>query len=170
MAFREITPAELGGDVFSMFRQGMLLTVQAGERINTMTVGWGTLGVMWGKDVLISAVRPERYTYGMMEESDTFSLLLLSPEDKAKMAFCGTKSGRDVDKIAACGFTVATAENTPYFEEAQLVIVCKKVAATALQERDFLGDDAIPNRYYGEKGGNYHTLYFGEILKVLVRG
>ena len=90
MSFREITPTELGGDVFSMFHRGMLLTAQAGDKINTMTVGWGTLGVMWGKNVMISAVRPERYTYSLMEESDTFSMALLPAEDKAKLGFCGT--------------------------------------------------------------------------------
>ena len=169
MSFREITPTELGGDVFSMFHRGMLLTAQAGDKINTMTVGWGTLGVMWGKDVMISAVRPERYTYSLMEESDTFSMALLPAEDKAKLGFCGTKSGRDVDKIAECGFTVKYAENTPYFEEATLVFICKKIATPMLHESDFLGDDAIPNRYYDEKGGNYHKLYLGEILKILVK-
>ena len=169
MAFREIAPAELGGDVFSMFRQGMLLTVQAKERINTMTVGWGTLGVMWGKDVLISAVRPERYTYGMMEESDTFSMALLPAGEKAKIGYCGSVSGRETDKIAHCGFTVAYAGETPYFEEAQRVFICKKLAAPTLSEADFLGDGTIPTRWYDEKSGNYHTLFFGEILKILVR-
>ena len=169
MAFREITPAELGGDVFTPFRQGMLLTAKAGERINTMTIGWGALGVMWGKDVMITAVRPERYTYSLMEESDTFSVELLTAQDKAKIVYCGRASGRDVDKIAECGFTVQYAEDTPYFEQAQLVFICKKIATPMLHESDFLGDDAIPNRYYDEKGGNYHKLYFGEILKILVK-
>ena len=62
MAFIEITPTQLRENVFDMFRQGFLLTAQKDGKVNTMTVGWGALGVMWGKDVMITSVRPERYS------------------------------------------------------------------------------------------------------------
>ncbi len=169
MAFTEITPAQLGENVFDMFREGFLLTAQQGDQVNTMTVGWGALGVMWGKDVMITSVRPERYTYEFMEASDTFSMAVLPREDKKKVGYCGSVSGRDTDKVADCGFTVEHVDGTPYFAESRVVFICKKLAAPALQQSDFLGDDTIPDRWYNEKSGGYHTLFFGEIIKILIK-
>lgn len=168
MAFYEITPRELHEDVFRAFREGFLLTAESGGKVNTMTVGWGALGVMWGKDVMITSVRPERYTYELMEAADTFSMALMDAEHTAAIAYCGSRSGRQEDKIAALGLRVLHEGDTPYLAQSRLVFLCKKLAAPALQEADFLGDDAIPDRWYRDKGG-YHTLFFGEIVKILVR-
>ncbi len=169
MAFYEITPAQLGENVFEMFREGFLLSAEKDGKVNTMTVGWGALGVMWGKDVMITSVRPERYTYEFMENADTFSMALLPREDKKKVGYCGSVSGREVDKIAACGFDVLHDGDTPYFAQSRVVFICKKLAAPALQQSDFLGDDTIPERWYNEKSGGYHTLFFGEIVKILIK-
>ena len=169
MAFTELTPAQLGENVFDLFRQGFLLTAEKDGKVNTMTVGWGALGVMWGKDVMITSVRPERYTYEFMEASDTFSMAVLPAEDKKKVGYCGSVSGRQTDKVADCGFDVEYAEGTPYFAQSRVVFICKKLAAPALERAQFLGDDTIPDRWYNEKNGGYHTLYFGEILKILVK-
>jgi flavin reductase (DIM6/NTAB) family NADH-FMN oxidoreductase RutF len=169
MSFYEIKPSELKDTAFDLFRQGFLLTAEKEGKVNTMTVGWGALGVMWGKDVLITSVRPERYTYEFMEASDTFSMAVLPAEDKKKVGYCGSVSGRDADKVAECGFTVEYADGTPYFAQSRVVFICKKLAAPALEKACFLGDDTIPDRWYNEKNGGYHTLYFGEILKILVK-
>jgi flavin reductase (DIM6/NTAB) family NADH-FMN oxidoreductase RutF len=170
MSFREISPAKLQENVFDLFaKEAFLLTAEGEGRINTMTVGWGGLGVMWGKNVLITMVRPERYTYGLVENADTFSMAVMGEENKKTVGYCGTVSGRNEDKIAACGLTVLHEGETPYFAQSRVVFICKKLASPALSRRDFLGDDAIPDRWYNEKNGGYHTMFVGEIVKILIR-
>ena len=145
-------------------RQPPLLTAGDKTGLNTMTIGWGQLGRLWNLPVCTVYVRPERYTYQFMESHDYFTVSILPEEAKKVTALCGSKSGRDVDKVKECGFTVAQAEcGAPYFEEAELVLVCRKRYA---QEMD---PQAIPqdakDRFYPEK--DYHTMYIGEVVEAL---
>ena len=171
MPFSHVDPAMLPDNFFSRIGEDWMLITAADShgKVNTMTVGWGALGVMWGKDVMITSVRPERYTYEFMESADSFSMAVLPKEEKKKVGYCGSVSGREVDKIAQCGFDVEYAGETPYFAQSRVVFICKKLAAPALAQNDFLGDNSIPDRWYNEKSGGYHTLYVGEIVKILIK-
>ena len=142
---------------------GAFLSV-GGQTPNTMTIGWCQLGEVWHMPICTVFVRPERYTYSFMESHDYFTVSILPEEAKKVTALCGSKSGREVDKVKECGFTVAQAEcGAPYFEEAELVLVCRKRYA---QEMD---PQAIPqdakDRFYPEK--DYHTMYIGEVVEAL---
>lgn len=143
-----------------------LLTAGTAERCNTMTIGWCHLGRLWGLQTCAVYVRPERYTYQFMEEQAYFTVSVLPEEQKAAMALCGTKSGRDVDKIKACGLTVRTGEHgAPFFEEAEQVLVCRKLYVQDLDPACVLpaGEEKIlPS--YGAKGG-WHRVYIGEIVE-----
>ena len=133
-------------------------------RFNVMTVGWGGFGVMWSKPVAIVAVRPSRYTYSFMEGQPDFTLCAFPPALQEKLNFCGSKSGREVDKVAACGFTPRASEKVaaPGMEEADLILECRKIYFEDCAPARFL-DPSIEDNY---GGANYHRLYTGEILAV----
>ena len=122
--FSRIDPKELNQNVFSMIgEQWMLVTAGTVERCNTMTASWGGLGVLWGKPVATVYIRPQRYTLEFVERENCFTLSFFGEEYRKALALCGSKSGRDVDKVKECGFTVAGAAcGAPYFEEAGLVL------------------------------------------------
>ena len=108
--FGRIDPKELNQNVFSMIgEQWMLVTAGTAERCNTMTASWGGLGVLWGKPVATVYIRPQRYTLEFVEREDCFTLSFFGEEYRKALALCGSKSGRDVDKVKECGFTVAGA-------------------------------------------------------------
>ena len=147
--------------------QNALLTAGDKTGCNTMTIGWGQNGLVWGLPVCTVYVRPERYTYEFMESHDYFTLSILPESEKKAMALCGTKSGRDTDKIAACGLTLAYgAGDAPYFEQAELVLVCRKLFRQAMDESCFLDKSLIEKNY---PGGDFHVTYVGEIVECLVR-
>lgn len=157
-AVREILPA-LGAE-------NALLTAGTADRCNTMTIGWCQAGRLWGLQTCTVYVRPERYTFQFMEEQEYFTVSVLPRDMKKAMTLCGTKSGRDMDKIKECGLTVrAGAGGAPFFEEAELVLVCRTLYAQDLDSACVLpaGEEKIlPN--YGAKGG-WHRVYTGEIVE-----
>lgn len=163
--FEKINPKALDQNVFSLIGdQWMLITAGTKDQCNTMTASWGGLGVLWGKPVATVYIRPQRYTLEFVEREDTFTLCFFGEAYRKALALCGSKSGRDVDKVKECGFTVATTEGAPYFEEADLVLVCKKAYWQDMDPTHFL-DDEIDNKWYPEK--DYHRIFIGEILEVL---
>ena len=163
--FEKIDPKALDQNVFSLIGdQWMLITAGTKDQCNTMTASWGGLGVLWGKPVATVYIRPQRYTLEFVEREDTFTLCFFGEEYRKALALCGSKSGRDVDKVKECGFTVATAEGAPYFEEADLVLVCKKSYWQDMDPTHFL-DGEIDSKWYPEK--DYHRIFIGEILGVL---
>lgn len=142
----------------------MLITAGTPTRFNMMTASWGGVGVLWGKEVCFCFIRPERYTYGFMEEAETFTLSFFEEKYRGILELCGTKSGRDLDKVAATGLTVVSgAGEGVYFAEARLVLECKKLYYQDLNPECFL--DADIRRHYLVDG--YHRLYIGEILRCL---
>ena len=163
--FEKIDPKALDQNVFSLIGdQWMLITAGTEDKCNTMTASWGGLGVLWGKPVATVYIRPQRYTLEFVEREDTFTLCFLGEEYRKALALCGSKSGRDVDKVKECGFTVTTAEGAPYFEEADLVLVCKKAYWQDMDPSHFL-DGEIDSKWYPQK--DYHRIFIGEILEVL---
>ena len=168
MTFRIADTQAFAGNPFEIMRGGVLVTVQAKGQINTMTVGWGGFGHFWGRDTVYMAIRPERHTFGMIQLADTFSVSVLPKTDSAKdiLDFCGSVSGRDRDKIEACGLTVAFMEDTPYFQEAETVFICEKLANPHMTGDWILPGHGIREQWYG---GGFHHLFVGGILQLLVR-
>lgn len=161
---KRIEVNELNQNVFeSIGSQWMLITAGNETACNTMTASWGGLGVMWNKPSAFVFVRPSRYTYEFTEREDAFSLCFFEESYREALRFCGTKSGRDVDKIKHTGLTVCYEEGTPYFVEAETVLICRKRHAQALDPACFT-DETVENNY---NGSDYHTMYVGEIVAVL---
>ncbi|MFO7653564.1 MAG: flavin reductase [Candidatus Krumholzibacteriia bacterium] len=145
-------------------KQWLLLTagdLAAGE-FNSMTVSWGSLGVIWHRPFAMVVVRPNRHTYGFMERFDTFTLCAFPEAQRDALNLMGTRSGRDLDKVAATGLTpeAATAVPAPVYREAELAIECRKIYLDDLDPARFL-DPKIMDEYPGR---DFHRMYFGEIL------
>lgn len=165
---KRMDPKALNENVFSMLAdQWMLVTAGTPEKCNTMTASWGGLGVLWGKNVAMCVIRPQRYTRELLEQGEYYTLSFFGGERRDALALCGRESGRDVDKVKACGFTVAAAAgNAPYFEEARLVLVCRKLYRQDL-DADCFTDSSLDEKWY--PGKDYHRMYIGEIVEVLKR-
>lgn len=143
----------------------MLLTAGTLESFNTMTASYGTLGELWHKKVAYCYVRPQRYTYEFMEKNDCFTLSFFDENYRDVLKLCGTKSGRDIDKMKGIGLTPAVGETgSVYFEEARLVLECKKIYYQDIDPTKFL-DPGIDTEY----DNDYHRVYIGEIVRALSR-
>ena len=163
--FTRIDPKELDQNVFSLIgEQWMLITAGTRERCNTMTASWGGLGVLWGRPVATVYIRPQRYTLEFVEREEKFTLAFFGEEYRKALALCGSKSGRDIDKVKECGFTVEMADGAPYFAQADLVLVCRKAYWQDMDPTHFL-DGEIDGKWYPEK--DYHRIFIGEIETVL---
>ena len=166
MAFKEIGIDELELNPFEKIgHEWALVTAGNESAYNTMTVSWGTMGVLWGKNVVSVFIRPQRYTKQFVDAADTFTLSFYGPEHKRALSVLGSKSGRDADKVAEVGFTPLFVEGTCAFEQAGLVLVCRKLYADDVKPERFL-DATVDAACYPEH--DYHTMYVGEVEKVLV--
>lgn len=156
---------EISENVFSLIgKQWMLITAGTAEHCNTMTASWGGLGVLWGAPAATCYIRPQRYTKEFVDREEYFTLSFFGEEWRKALSLCGSKSGREVDKVKKCGFTVKTADcGAPYFEEASLVLVCRKRFAQEMDPN--LMPDDVKEKWYPEK--DYHTMYIGEIVQAL---
>lgn len=165
--FNEISAKDIKDNVFNMIGDKWLLlsAKKPDGTINAMTASWGAMGVMWGKDVVFAVIRPQRYTKEFFDSSDEFTVNVFSDGHKKMLGYMGSVSGRDEDKIAKCGLTVK-GEGSPYFAECETAIVCKKLFAQELKKDSFLYNETI-ERWYPQE--DFHTLYIGEIEKVLVK-
>lgn len=159
----------LNPEVFQTFAtKNALLTAGNRESCNTMTIGWCQVGRIWNQLACTVFVRPERYTYQFTEEQEYFTVSVLPDDAKATMKVCGTKSGRDLDKIKECGLTLCYgADDAPFFDEAEMVLVCKKIYVQDMDESCVLDRDTIMP-FYG-KHGNWHRIYVGQIVEAYMK-
>ena len=167
--FKEIKPDDISESVFKLIAENwFLLTAGTGADVyNTMTASWGGMGQLWHKRVTFVFVRPQRHTWKFMENNGLFTMSFFSEEYRDALTYCGSHSGRDSDKARETGLTPFEPSNgTAAFEEAKLILVCRKLYYQDIQPERFL-NDGIDN-LYPEKG--YHRMYVGEIEKVLTSG
>ena len=139
----------------------MLVAAGDKDKFNMMTASWGFAGEMWGSDCMAAVIRPQRYTMEFINNSDYFTLSFYG-DNKDIHKICGSKSGRDTDKVKLTGLTPVFRDNTVYFEEARLVIVCKKQYVQQMKEECFT--DKEPLRWYNN---DLHYMVIGKIEKVL---
>jgi flavin reductase (DIM6/NTAB) family NADH-FMN oxidoreductase RutF len=129
-----------------------------------MAIGWGTAGIIWGLPIFIVLVRPTRFTFGLMEESREFTVNVPTEALEKQVDLCGTKSGRDMDKVKACGFKMEKGHeiSIPYIAECPIHYECRVVHKNDVINAEL--DGKILNKSYPE--GNLHRVYYGEILGV----
>jgi len=131
---------------------------------SAMTASWGGLGILWNKPVATAYIRPQRYTYGLVEESEKISLCFLGEEFRKALAFCGKESGRDRDKLKECGLSTESFDGVPAIAESDVIMICRKLYADDLKEDKFV-DRSMLSHY----NGDYHRFYILEIEKILVK-
>ena len=160
------------GQILEQTGKGILLTTKAGGKVHTMTIGWGTLGIEWGKPIYTVFVRQSRHTKTMLDENGEFTINVPMGEiDKNILSLCGTKSGRDMDKIAQLGLTLEDGEtiSVPGIKELPLTLECKVI----YKQDQVLGsiEEGCRNRYYAQgtpNDGDYHTAYYGVVTAAYI--
>ncbi len=165
--FKTIEPDQISDNVFKLIgTDWMLITAGTPQGYNTMTAGWGGFGVLWGRRVCFCFIRPQRYTYGFMERAAHFTLSFFEERYRDVLEFCGSRSGRDVDKFAETGLTtIPSTTGAIYFAEARLVMECKKIYFQDINPDHFI-DLGIGEHYPGK---DYHRMYVGEVMRCLTR-
>ncbi|OGJ84287.1 MAG: hypothetical protein A2268_02810 [Candidatus Raymondbacteria bacterium RifOxyA12_full_50_37] len=167
MKLKKIAPNDFIVSVSKQWEKDWLL-LTAGDfskdAYNMMTVGWGAFGVIWGMPMAMVLVRPVRHTYTFMEKYDTFTLCSFPVKYRKALSLCGSKSGRDIDKIAASGLTPLASSKigAPGYAEAELIVECRKMYFDDLAPRRFLTKKA--HAMYPKK--DYHRMYFGEMVSI----
>ena len=160
---------DYAGHICKALPKGILMTTAVGEKVNTMTIGWGTIGIQWGKPIFIGFVRDSRYTKELLDQNGEFTINVpLGDMDKKILGYCGTKSGRDCDKFADLCLTREAPEviSVPGIRELPLTLECK-VIYRQWQEEDRLPAD-LYGRYYPGPVGDYHTAFYGEIVSAYI--
>jgi flavin reductase (DIM6/NTAB) family NADH-FMN oxidoreductase RutF len=145
-----------------MRKDGILLVAEGKDKKpNTMTIGWGFLGTMWSKPVFVVAVRHSRHTFKLMEESKSFTVCLPAKDMVEALEFCGTKSGKDVDKFTKFHWTRVKGKtvDAPYIKECPVHFECRIIYKDDLLP-GVLPKDIEDGVYPGK---NMHMLYYGEI-------
>lgn len=166
MAFREISVEELKDNPFTLINKDwMLITAGNQDKHNTMTASWGGVGELWGKYVSTIYIRPQRYTLEFVEREDFYSLCFFGPEYRQALNLCGSKSGRDVDKDKETGLTPRFDQAAPYYDQARLVFICRKLYKQDMTPEAFL-DKSLLDKWYDN---DLHRMFIGEIVKVLVK-
>ncbi|MBN1212423.1 MAG: flavin reductase family protein [candidate division Zixibacteria bacterium] len=154
-------------NVFKLIsKDWMLITAGRIDDFNTMTASWAGFGELWNKKVCFCFIRPVRYTYQFTEREDIFTLTFFEEKYRKVLNRCGTKSGRDIDKMKGIGLTPVKSEHgSVYFSEARLMLECRKIYIHDLDPANFL-DPAIEKEYPDK---DYHRMYIGEVLNCLMK-
>ena len=143
----------------------MLITAGNIESFNTMTASWGGFGILWNKPVAYIFIRPQRYTLGFVEGKDYFTLSFFDHTHKDILSYCGSKSGREVDKITDTGLIpVETDNGSIYFEQARLIMECRKLYRDVIKKENFEFPETDRSVY---KNGDYHHIFIAEIVNCL---
>lgn len=165
---QKIDAFDYAGQICKAMPKGILITAKREEVVNSMTIGWGHIGIEWSRPVFVAYVRESRFTREMLDGSDDFTINVpMDSVDPKVLSFCGTRSGRDVDKIADLGLTLVSSEhvNAPGIKELPLTLECRKLCKIK-QDPVILPED-IQQRYYpkdvqGEQ--DHHYAYYGQIV------
>lgn len=164
-------------DIIKGVKNGVLLTTKAGDKVNSMTISWGTLGIEWGKPIFTVFVRESRFTKGQLDKNPEFTINIPYGEfDKKILGFCGSKSGQTVDKIQELGLTLIEPDkiSVPAIKELPLTLECRviykqKQDLNNIQEED--RDKFYPQDVDGSFHGanrDIHTAYYGEIVAAYI--
>lgn len=167
MSFKEIDISKENLNPFSKIgKEWFLVTAGNMENFNTMTASWGFMGVMWNKNCVITAIRPQRYTKEFVDNSEYFTFSFFGEECRDALKFCGANSGRDCDKMEKTGLVPVEIEGCVGYEQAQMIVVCKKLYAQEMTGGCFAVKSVADVNY---AQGDYHTAYYGEIVKTFIK-
>ncbi|MFA5481530.1 MAG: flavin reductase [Bacilli bacterium] len=167
MEFQEIELQDIEKykNVFELFSESAIALANDGNRTNGLTIGWGSLGVLWSKPTCVVYIHETRYSRIIFDEAKTFSVCFFNNQYSQQLGYFGRVSGRDVDKVKSGGLLLEEKDGIPYFAEADLVVLCRKMGQSQFDQVKI--SEARIKKWYDKDG--VHTIYYGEIVKVLAR-
>ena len=144
-----IRPDEIKDNIFSAINDEWMLVsaVNSKGKVNTMTASWGGFGIMWNKPVCVCVIRPQRYTSEFVKDSQRITLSFLEEGNRDALKICGTKSGRDCDKIKEAGLQTLVEDDCVFFSQSRLTVVGKKIYVSSFKEENFLDKSIIDSKY-----------------------
>lgn len=159
---------DYASDICKVMNKGILLTTKVDNQVNTMTIGWGHIGIEWSRPVFVAYVRETRYTRQMLDKCGEFTINVpMGAVDPAILGFCGTKSGRDVNKIEALNLHLEESDviSVPGIKELPLTLECK-VIYKQKQDLSAIPEDILARYYPEDETGfrDYHYAYYGQIV------
>lgn len=160
---QKIIPEQLTDNCFDLIGKqwAMVTSCGADGKVNTMTASWGGLGILWRKPVSFVFLRPQRFTRELVDDGQRFSLCFLPERYRDQMNYCGSHSGRDEDKLKACGLSSLTLDDTPVLTHSRLALVCRKLYRQALDPDCFIDKSCLESNY---PQMDYHIMYVSEII------
>lgn len=163
MNYKEISVNEFSRlvDIEKIRDEWFLVTSKKGDKVNTLTASWGTVGNLWHKPVFLIFIRPQRYTTEFLQESCEFTVTFFNGY-KEELGYLGTVSGRDEDKISKAGLNIEYLDGHPVFKEGNLAAVCKVLYKEPLKKEAFLDSELCKKMY---TKGDFSVVYAGEIIK-----
>ena len=177
MERKKIIFSEYAKEILEALPKGILLTTKAGDKVNSMTIGWGTLGIEWSTPIFVAFVREHRFTREQLDKNPEFTINVpLGPYSKKILGICGAKCGRDMDKIKEAGLTLVEPEaiSVPALKELPLTLECK-VVYQQKQELSILAEKFLPGCYPQDVDGSFvgankdaHIAYYGEIVSAYI--
>ena len=135
--------------ILEQLKKGVLITTKAHDKVNSMTISWGQFGICWGRAIFTTFVRTGRFTHQMLEQNKAFTVNIpMEVRANKILGFCGTKSGRDFDKVKELGLTLVEGDNidVPGIKELPLTLECK-VIYEQLQDKNAIAD-YIKSEFY----------------------
>ena len=170
---KEIDVLDYFNEIIKGIKTGVLLTTKHNNKVNTMTISWGQLGIEWNKLIFTAYVRTGRHTHKMLADSGVFTINIGLHQKVGKiLSFCGSNSGKSVDKVSALGLTVVKGNNIDVvgFKELPLTLECKVIYKQLQDEKSI--SKSMKSRFYPHDvpsdncGSNkdYHTMFYGEIV------
>jgi len=162
--FSIIKPEAIEDNLFKLIgTDWMLITAGRPDNYNMMTASWGCAGVLWRKPIAVTFVRPQRHTFGFVEENPWYTINFFGEEHREILNLCGTVSGRDMNKMDIDGLTpIVTPLGNVTFEESRLMLECRKIYYDDIKPERFLAFE-IEKIYPGK---DYHRFFIGEIENV----
>lgn len=176
---QDIEVFDYAKEIVSAIPKGVLLTTKSGDKVNAMTIGWGTLGVEWGMPIFVAFVREGRFTREQLDASREFTVNVPYGEfDQKILGYCGARTGRDTDKVSDLNLTLVESElvKAPGIRELPLTLECR-VLYRQLQDKDsipaFIREKMYPEHLDSSNPGanrDYHIAYYGQIVKSYIIG
>ncbi len=163
-----LNPFDCAGQICEAMKKGILITTKANGKVNTMTIGWGHIGIEWGTPIFVAYVRETRHTRQMLDDHGEFTVNVpVESVDSKILGFCGSKSGRDVNKIQELNLTLEEpiSVSVPGIKELPLTLECK-VIYKQKQDLSAIPEHLLQRYYPADETGfqDYHYVYYGEIL------
>ncbi len=174
---KKVDVFEYAKEIINGVKTGVLITTKAEDRVNTMAISWGTLGVEWNKPIFVTFVRENRFTREMLDKNGEFTINIpLGDYDKKIIAVAGAKSGRDIDKIKELGLTLVDSEvvSVPGIKEMALTLECK-VIYKQLQDKNAIYPEDLVKHYpqdvestHPYANRDFHIAYYGEVVNAYI--